>query len=110
MLKWRLSRSSAISNPIAVISAVLLVLLMGTIGLLNLPVQMIPDLQRPMIQIETGWRTAAPEEVESEIIEPQEDVLRGLPGLIKMESTASAGERRLSVDVFGRHGPAARAD
>jgi len=92
----QLSRA-AISNPIAVISAVLLVLLMGTIGLLNLPVQMIPDLQRPMIQIETSWRTAAPEEVESEIIERQEDVLRGLPGLIKMESTALAGRAEISL-------------
>jgi multidrug efflux pump subunit AcrB len=92
----QLSRA-AISNPIAVISAVLLVLLMGTIGLLNLPVQMIPDLQRPMIQIETRWRTAAPEEVESEIVEPQEDVLRGLPGLIKMESAALAGRAEISL-------------
>lgn len=67
----------AISNPVAVIAAVLLVLLMGTIGLTKLPVQMIPDVQRPFIQITTGWRAAAPEEVESEIIEPQEDVLCG---------------------------------
>lgn len=88
---------AAISNPIAVISAVLLVLLMGTIGLLNLPVQMIPDLQRPSIQIETRWRTAAPEEVESEIVEPQEDVLRGLPGLIKMESSATRGRADISL-------------
>jgi multidrug efflux pump subunit AcrB len=92
----RLSQA-AISNPIAVTSAVLLVLLMGTIGLLNLPVQMIPDLQRPSIQIETRWRTAAPEEVESGIVEPQEDVLRGLPGLIKMESAAMRGRAEISL-------------
>ena len=82
----------AISNPVAVIAAILLALLMGTIGLLSLPIQMIPDVQKPTIQINTGWRAAAPEEVESEILEPQEDVLRGLPGLDKLESTASPGE------------------
>jgi len=65
----------AISNPVAVIAAILLVLLMGAVGLASLPIQMIPDVQRPTIQITTGWRAAAPEEVESEIIEPQEDVL-----------------------------------
>ena len=58
----------ALSNPVAVIAAILMVVLMGTIGLVNLPIQMIPDVQRPMIQINTGWRAAAPEEVESEII------------------------------------------
>ncbi len=81
----------SLSNPVAVIAAMLLVLLMGTIGLFSLPIQMIPDVQRPFIQITTGWRAAAPEEVESEIIEPQEDMLRGLPGLVKMESSASSG-------------------
>ena len=81
----------AISNPVAVIAAMLLVLLMGIIAMLSLPIQMIPDVQRPFIQINTGWRAAAPEEVESEIIEPQEDVLRGIPGLEKMASSASRG-------------------
>lgn len=88
---------ASISNPVAVIAAVLLVLLMGTIGLFGLPVQMIPDIQRPFIQINTGWRTAAPEEVESEILEPQEDVLRGLPGLEKMESSASRGRASITL-------------
>ena len=91
-----LTRAS-ISNPVAVIAAVLLVLLMGSIGLAGLPVQMIPDIQRPFIQINTGWRTAAPEEVESEILEPQEDMLRGLPGLEKMESNASRGRATISL-------------
>ena len=87
----------SISNPVAVIAAVLLVLLIGSIGLSNLPVQMIPDVQRSFIQINTAWRTAAPEEVESEIIEPQEDVLRGLAGLEKMESSASRGNGSVSL-------------
>ena len=91
-----LTRAS-ISNPVAVIAAVLMVLLMGTIGLLGLPVQMIPDLVRPTIQISTGWRSAAPEEIESEIIEPQEDMLRGLPGLEKMVSSASRGQGTIDL-------------
>lgn len=91
-----LARTS-ISNPVAVIAAVLLVLLMGSIGLSSLPVQMIPDVQRSFIQITTGWRTAAPEEIESEILEPQEDMLRGLPGLEKMESSATRGSASISL-------------
>jgi len=87
----------AISNPVAVIAAILLVLLVGAIALLSLPVQMIPDVQRPFIQINTGWRSAAPEEVESEIIEPQEDVLRGVPGLEKMESSATRGNANIDL-------------
>jgi multidrug efflux pump subunit AcrB len=87
----------ALSNPVAVIAAILLVVLMGTIGLINLPIQMIPDVQRPVIQINTGWRSAAPEEVESEIIEPQEDMLRGIAGLEKMESSAARGRASINL-------------
>ncbi len=87
----------ALSNPTAVIAAILMVLLMGVIGLLSLPVQMIPDVQRPYIQINTGWRSAAPGEVESEIVEPQEDMLRGIPGLENMTSSASRGRASISL-------------
>ena len=87
----------ALSNPVAVIAAILLIILMGTVAMLSLPVQMIPDVQRSFIQISTGWRAAAPEEVESEIIEPQEDALRGVPGLEKMESSASRGAANINL-------------
>lgn len=86
-----------LSNPVAVVAAILLLLLVGAVSLGKLPIQMIPDVQRPFIQITTGWRSAAPEEVEAEIIEPQEDMLRGIPGLEKMESSASRGNASISL-------------
>ena len=90
----------SLDNPVAVIVAILLVLLFGTIALLRMPVQMIPNVERPLIEISTTWRAAAPEEVEAEIVEPQEDALRGLPGLEKMESSASRGSGSISL-TFG---------
>lgn len=87
----------ALSNPVAVIASILLMLLLGAVGLSKLPIQMIPDVQRPFIQITTGWRAAAPEEVESEIVEPQEDALRGVPGLTKMISSATRGGASISL-------------
>ncbi|MGI9219947.1 MAG: efflux RND transporter permease subunit, partial [Woeseiaceae bacterium] len=87
----------ALSNPVAVISAILLVILMGTVAAISLPIQMIPDVEQSFIQITTGWRSAAPEEVESEIIEAQEDALRGTPGLEKMESSASRGNGNINL-------------
>ncbi len=88
---------TALSNPVAVVAAILLVLLFGTISLLRLPVQMIPNIEQPLIQINTGWRAAAPEEVEAEILEPQEDALRGLPGARKIEGSASSGSASISI-------------
>lgn len=81
----------SLGNPVAVIVAGILVVIFGTLSLLQLPIQMTPEIQRPEISIQTPWRASAPNEVESEIIEPQEDVLRSVPGLIKMTSNANFG-------------------
>ena len=91
----------ALGNPVAAAVAVLLVLLFGAIALTQLPVQMIPTVVIPRITITTAWRAAAPDEVESEIIVVQEDVLRGVPGVEKMVSTATqgAGSIALTFDV-----------
>ncbi|HYE50917.1 MAG TPA: efflux RND transporter permease subunit, partial [Azospirillaceae bacterium] len=57
----------------------------------TLPIQLFPDIQQPRLGIETGWRAASPQEVESEILEPQEDVLRDLPGVEEMTAWANPG-------------------
>jgi multidrug efflux pump subunit AcrB len=90
----------AIANPVAVIVGIIMVLMFGSIALLRMPVQMIPNVERPLIEISTRWRAAAPEEVEAEIVEPQEDALRGLPGLEKVESSASRGFASITL-YFG---------
>jgi multidrug efflux pump subunit AcrB len=66
--------------------------------MLRLPIQMTPEIERPEISISTPWRAAAPNEVESEIIEPQEDVLRSVPGLLRMSSTASFGRGSVQLE------------
>ena len=59
--------------------AVTIILVFGIASLVRLPIQLFPDIEAPKIAIHTGWRAASPREIESEIIEPIEAVLRGLP-------------------------------
>ncbi len=72
---------AALSNPVATLVAVLLALLFGLLSLNRLPVQLTPEVEVPKISITTQWRTASPQEIEANIIEPQEKVLRGMPGM-----------------------------
>ena len=88
----------SLSNPVAVVVACILVAIFGLLSLSRLPIQMTPDISRPIISIETGWRAAAPNEVESEIIEQQEDVLRSTPGLLRMQSSASFGRGSVNLE------------
>lgn len=81
----------SLDNHVAVIVAILLATLFGSISLSRLPIQLTPEIQDPEITIITNWRAAAPNEVETDIIEPQEDVLRGLPGMTKLLAKAQDG-------------------
>jgi len=87
----------ALDNHIAALVAVILVVLFGLISLSRLPIQLTPEIERPTVSINTNWRAAAPEEVEAEIIEPQEKVLRGLPGMTEMDSQAQLGRARITI-------------
>jgi len=82
---------------VAVIVALLLATLFGSISLYRLPIQLTPEIQEPEITIKTNWRAAAPNEVETEIIEPQEDVLRGLPGMTKLLAKAQEGRGEITI-------------
>ena len=88
----------ALGNPVAVIVACIMVVIFGTLSLVRLPIQMTPEIERPEISIRTPWRASAPNEVESEIVEPQEDVLRSVPGLLRMTSTASFGSGSVQLE------------
>ncbi len=88
----------ALKKPVSVAVAVILVVTFGLIGLNKLPVQLTPDVETPQITVQTTWNGATPFEIEKEIIEKQEETLKGLQGLTKMESSSynSFGEITLS--------------
>jgi multidrug efflux pump subunit AcrB len=83
--------------------AVLLVVLFGALSFIRLPVQLTPEVEKPEITIRTDWRAAAPEEVEAQIIEPQEKVLRGLPGMTRMLAKARRGHGEISIEFEVGH-------
>ena len=62
-----LTRASC-KNPAATLVVVMLIVLFGALALLKLPIQLLPDLDRPQIFINNGWRSAAPQEMEATII------------------------------------------
>ncbi|NKB77187.1 MAG: MMPL family transporter [Gammaproteobacteria bacterium] len=89
---------TAIERPIAVISAVLLVVLFGLVALNTIPIQLAPDVNRPVITISTNWFGAAPAEIEREIINPQEEQLAGLQGLTSITGRAEQGRGRITLE------------
>jgi multidrug efflux pump subunit AcrB len=81
--------------------AVALVGLFGLLSIAALPIQLLPTIDQPQVSIQNFWRAAAPEEMESTIVEPQENVLRNTPGVTDITSFISrgAGFVTLTFDV-----------
>lgn len=85
---------------VAVIVAITCIL--GIVGSLNIPVQMIPDLEVRTITVRTGWAGATPQDVEKEILIEQERYLRSLPNLKRMTSYAAMGRATIELEFpFG---------
>ncbi|MCB2099970.1 MAG: efflux RND transporter permease subunit [Rhodobacterales bacterium] len=88
----------AIERPIAVIAAVLMTVMFGLLALQVIPIQLIPDVRKPVISVRTTWSGAAPAEVEREIVNRQEEVFRGLEGLDEMSSRSQRGSGTVSLE------------
>ena len=80
---------SAIKRPVSVIVGVLFIALFGLLSLFRIPVQLTPDVDRPIITVTTAWPGASPEEIEQEIIQRQEEQLKSVEGLVQMTSDSN---------------------
>ena len=90
--------SRAVDRPIAVVALVLMIVLFGFIALQSIPIQLAPDVDRPVITITTYWPGAAPAEVEREILNPQETELAGLENLRNITGNAQSGRSRITIE------------
>ncbi len=74
-----------------VVSMAALLMVYGVFTLINLPVDVLPDLNRPRVTIFLEANGMAPEEVESQVNLPVETQLNGAPGVEVVRSVASPG-------------------
>ena len=82
---------TALNSPASIIVTAILILLFGIISLFKLPIQITPEIEQPQISVFTGWRSAAPQEVEAVIIEPIENAIKNTRGVIKVETNIQRG-------------------
>jgi HAE1 family hydrophobic/amphiphilic exporter-1 len=88
----------SIARPIAVVAAVMLVVIFGILALQYIPIQLTPDVRRPVLNVTTIWHGAAPAEIEREITNRQEEELKGLEGVTEMISRSEDGRARITLE------------
>jgi hydrophobic/amphiphilic exporter-1 (mainly G- bacteria), HAE1 family len=87
----------AIKLPVTTAVGVILLALFGGIALFRIPIQLTPTVDEPTINITTIWPGATPYEIEREIIVEQEEQLKSVQGLVKMESESQENQGTISL-------------
>jgi HAE1 family hydrophobic/amphiphilic exporter-1 len=92
----RISRF-AVHRPIFTIMVVLIVVLMGTVSLLRLPIDLMPDISYPTLSISCAYENAGPEEIEELITRPIEEAMSAVPGVDEVTSVSVEGQGTVRV-------------
>ncbi|MDV6028866.1 MAG: efflux RND transporter permease subunit [Phycisphaera sp. RhM] len=87
-----------IRNPVKVYVGAILAALFGTLSLGLIPKQLVPEVQNPVLTIETRWPGASPQEIEREIVLEQEEQLQGVEGLVKLSSSCRVSSAEVTLE------------
>jgi HAE1 family hydrophobic/amphiphilic exporter-1 len=88
----------SLKRPMAVMAGVLMIVAFGLMALQSIPIQLVPDVQRPVIDIRTNWRGEAPVDVEREVTNRLEEELGGIEGVTELSSRSQFGQSRIRLE------------
>ncbi len=92
----------SIKRPVTVLMAVMVCLLLGGIAFLNIPVDLMPEVNFTTLSITTDYEGVGPEEIETLISRPLEQIVSAAPGVERVTSTSSEGRSAVRVEfVYG---------
>ncbi len=81
----------SLQNRLIVLAAASLLLVWGTYVAINLPIDVLPDLNKPTVTILSEAEGLAPEEVETLVSFPIETAMNGVPGVTRVRSQSGIG-------------------
>ena len=88
----------SLKRPVLATVMSLFIILFGVIGYYFLGVREYPAIDPPVISVSTSYVGASADIIESQITEPLEKVINGIPGIRTITSSSSVGNSNISVE------------
>jgi cobalt-zinc-cadmium resistance protein CzcA len=82
---------------VAVLLGTAVLIAVGTWSALQLPIDAVPDITNPQVQINTAVPALAPEEVEKLVSFPIESEMAGLPDMVELRSLSKFGLSQITM-------------
>jgi HAE1 family hydrophobic/amphiphilic exporter-1 len=88
----------SIKNPVFAWMLMIGMILFGTIGFFSIGRSQLPDVDFPMLTVQTIWEGASPEVMETEVVDAIEDSLTSVKGIKKISSITRQGQAMITVE------------
>jgi multidrug efflux pump len=89
---------TSINRPVLAIVMSLAIILLGVIGFSFLGVREFPSVDPPVVTVQTSYIGANADVIESQITEPLEDAINGVPGIRTLTSVSREGRSSITVE------------
>ena len=93
----------AIQRPVMMSMISAIIILLGGISLTRLPVDLLPDISLPTINVRVNYAGVGPLEMEELVTRPLEQQLSAVSGLQQMNSTSSEGNSQIRLNFTWGH-------
>ncbi|MCH1611210.1 MAG: efflux RND transporter permease subunit, partial [Luminiphilus sp.] len=88
-----------VRNPVAANLLMLIIVTAGWLGLRDIEKEAFPSVQPDLVQVEIIWPGASPKEVEQQVIQRVEEVLKNVPNVYRVTSEARESFGSLTVET-----------
>lgn len=88
----------SIKNPVFAWMLMLGLMIFGLISFKSMGVGQMPDVDFPVLNIDVSWEGAAPEVIESDVVDVIEDAVMGIQGLREVSSTSKQGQADITLE------------